>query len=71
MLVFAAVNDVGAIWVLGSLLYMFLLGWNLVIYMHIFRHGLSVSLLYGGVLSLALFALGISMANILLPGTTS
>jgi hypothetical protein len=42
--------------------------WYLFAYMHIFRHGLSVSPLYAGMLSLALFALGITLNSLLLPG---
>jgi hypothetical protein len=71
LLVFAAINESAGFVILGSLLYMFLLGWNLFIYMHIFRHALSVSPLYGGMLSLALFALGITLVDLLIPGGSS
>lgn len=67
LLIFASVNESVAIAILGTLLIMFQIIWNLLVYTHIFRFGLSVSLLYGGMLSLVMFAFGISLSDILIP----
>jgi len=57
---------------LVSLLVLFVVFiWYLFAYMHILRQGLSVSPLYAGMLSLALFALGITLNGLLLPGKIS
>jgi len=68
MLVSGSPDEVSLIALVGFLFLMFSLIWNLFINMHIFRFGLSVSPFYAGMLSLAMFALGLSMYDMLLPG---
>jgi len=71
LLIFAVTNKVLPAAVIGTLLIMFLLGWNLFVYMHIFRFGLSISPLHAGMLSLVMFMLGISISDLLIPAGTA
>lgn len=53
--------------IFGFLLTMFLIGWNIIVNMHILRFGLSVSPFYAGALSLILFAMGIFIFDLFIP----
>jgi len=66
LLIFASLNDSVPAAILGTLLIMFQIGWNLFVYLHIFRFGLSVSPLYAGMLSLVMFAIGISISDLMI-----
>ena len=71
IIVFAGDNQIPLLVGLMALLYMVLFFWYLFIYLHIFRHGLSVSPVIAGMLSLGIFLLGISLNNLLLPAAAS
>lgn len=57
--------------IFGFLLTMLLIGWNIIVNMHILRFGLSVSPFYAGALSLILFATGIFIFDLLIPVETA
>lgn len=71
IIVFAGDNEISLLVALMALLYMLLFFWYLFVYLHIFRHGLSVSPIIAGMLSLGIFLLGISLNNLLLPGAAT
>lgn len=71
IIVFAGEKELSLLLTLMALFYLLLFSWYLFVYLHIFRHGLSVSPLVAGMLSLAMLALGMSLGNLLLPGASA
>ncbi len=71
IIVFAGEKQFSLLLTLMALFYLLFFSWYLFVYLHIFRHGLSVSPLVAGMLSLAMFALGMSLSSLLLPGASA
>ena len=71
LLIVASNYEISGLAIIGILFIMFLIFWNLSVYMHIFRFGLGISFLHAGMLSLVLFVLSISISNLLIPAGTT